>query len=836
MTQSGLRTAQGAEVPLLGVEVVGEVVAGHSRVKVRQRYRNGEARAVEAIYVFPLPSAGTLVGFAMIANGRRMDGVVKEREAAFRAYDDAIAAGHGAALLEQERKNVFTASIGNLLPGEETLIEVEYVERVHADQGAIRWMIPTLVAPRYVPGTPAGDRTAHGAAEPTDRVPDADRISPRIGEVAYGLRLDLTFDLGAELEIESPSHRVVVTRSNGKTRVAFARDEVALDRDVVVIARGVAAGPLVSIAADAKDGVIALTIIPDLGAGRAPLRHDVCFLIDTSGSMAGASIDEARAALRLCLRHLREGDRFNIIAFNSGFTRFAPQPAPFGQRSLDDADAWVRALHADGGTELLAPMLDAVNQLPDGIIVLLTDGQVANEAEILKKVLGARRRARVYAFGIGTNISDVLLRDLAERTGGAVEQIHPGERIDEKVVAQFARALAPRVENLKVIWDGVDVSELAPAEPPTLVDGEPWTVFGRVTGYGSGKVELRGSLDGQAFHLSAPIDLRETTSRPGLAKLWAAARIAELEAVDVSPQRAERMKERIVALAVVHQVACQYTSFVVVEERTGERRMSGQPETRAIPVNAPAGWDMFDNKKVPAGEKQKRQRTMMYPPIVGGAPMQPPAPAPKPAPPMTMSVSGGAGRHEAGRAIPGNGPQSPALSAPAKSPFVESPRDSGIQLSEDETAMDALSIASAGFAAHVRAAEPTPSTDPVVEILGRQLASGLWDEPGQRGGDDARVARATARTLLALHDLGVDASHALHGSLIKKAVAALLGLAGKLAPREAQLAVGVAWLVSLGGRSRREAEALAGKTAALAALTPFFADEEALRRRVDSLM
>ena len=131
-------------VPLLGVEVRAEVMAGHSRAVVRQRYRNDEVRPVEAVYTFPLPTRGAVTGFAMTVNGRSLVGEVQEREEAFRQYDDALSAGHGGALLEQERPNVFTANVGNLLPGEETVIEIEYTEPLSAEEGAVRWSLPTL--------------------------------------------------------------------------------------------------------------------------------------------------------------------------------------------------------------------------------------------------------------------------------------------------------------------------------------------------------------------------------------------------------------------------------------------------------------------------------------------------------------------------------------------------------------------------------------------------------------------------------------------------------------------------------------------------------------------
>ncbi len=519
--QCGLTSKEGAAIPLVGVEVGGEVLGAHARVLVRQKYRNTEKLPIEAIYTFPLSSQATLVGFRMTCDGREAVGVVKEREAAFAAYDEALASGHGAALLEQERPNVFTASVGNLLPGEETIIEVEYLERVQADEGALRLMIPTLVAPRYIPGAPGGDRTMHGWADPTDRVPDADRITPPLGDVHYGIKLDLTFDLGRALEIESPSHAISVVDVDGKPHVRFAHETVSLDRDIVLVARGLGEQTLTTLALHKADATyFALTVVPDLsGLGRRAPRQDVVFVIDISGSMEGASISEAQAALRLCLRHLREGDRFNVIAFDDRYDLFAKTPLPVTQKTLEDADRWVSALATRGGTEILQPLLEATRQTPDGVIVLLTDGQVGNEAEIVEQVLAKRDRARIYSLGIGTNVSDWMLRELGRRSGGAVELIHPGERIDEKVVAQFARAVAARVEEVKVAFPDLDVGEQAPAEKPPLVDGEPWVIFGRIESGARGSCRISGQLDGKPFELEVPIDAREASSRPVIVKL-----------------------------------------------------------------------------------------------------------------------------------------------------------------------------------------------------------------------------------------------------------------------------------------------------------------------------
>ncbi|WP_224248562.1 VIT domain-containing protein [Hyalangium gracile] len=859
--QCGLFTRDGAQVPLQGVEVTGELLGGHARVRVRQRYRNAERRPVEAVYVFPLPSDGTLTGFSMECNGRKVQGVVKEREEAFRAYDDAVTAGHGAALLDQERPNVFTAQVGNLLPDEETLVEVEFLQAIQVEEGSVRWMLPTLVAPRYIPGNTQGDRTGHGTASPTPRVPDADRITPPIGHVAYGLKMDLLVDLGRPVVVESPSHALKLEKDGQKVRVKFATGEVALDRDFVLTVRGedtsTSLTTLVTHRQGENPGTFALTVVPDLleMAGVAK-RQEVVFVVDTSGSMEGASLPQAQGALRLCLRHLREGDRFNIIAFENSYRTFAPEPVVFTQKTLEQADRWVAALHASGGTELLQPMMAAVQGAPDGVVVLLTDGQVGNEEEILRAVLGARKTTRVYSFGIGTNVSDVLLRDMARQTGGAVEFIHPGERIDDKVVAQFSRALAPRVTELEVRFEGVEGAELAPAELPPLVDAVPWTLFGRYPTPGLGKVTLKGRSGREPFSLTVPVDFSATSDRPAVEKLWAAERIRAWEGAELDGRRAQRMKERIVQLAVAHQIVTKYTSFVVVEERTGDRRASGQPETRVVPVNAPAGWGMFGTEKQEEKDiavdgrgfgraqsqgmpqkSRKRATTGSFPAVggmaPGGAPPPPPAAAPSrsaPAPVAaapgrpSFSVSGIVGevrREVAERVLEAAADLERMIkgkSAPAPEP-LESAK---AEMLDDGYASEEP------FAEHEEA-----SGADVTALLSRQLASGLWAGTGT-GPEPVRQARATALALLELLRQGITSNHPLHGAQVKKAVDALLALASELTgvPEVAELALGVAWLAAAGPRTRGR---IAQAAQPLAGLSACIGDEAKLRQHVDTL-
>ncbi len=792
MKQTGLHAADGAAVPLRGVDITGELLGAHARVTVRQRYLNTEARAIEAVYTFPLPSEAALVGFAMNVAGRRIDAVVREREAAFRTYDDAIVQGHGAALLEKQRDEVFTATAGNLLPGESVDVEVSYLQRLHRDEGALRWVIPTLVAPRYIPGTPHGDRTGHGTSAPTDRVADADLVTPPIGDARYGLTLDLALHLGRALRVESPSHDLAVEHDERTAHVKLAATSVALDRDVVVIARGVGDGPTAGLVAHCEGqgrGFFSLGVLPDLfDAERALAPRSVVFVLDESASMEGPSIREARKTLRACLRHLRAGDRFNIVAFSGHASWFERRLVPFTPATVEAADRWVISRQADGGTDLLAPLVAAVEMVPDGVVVMLTDGQVGNESELVGAVMAARRTTRVCAFGLGTNICEGLLRDLARRTSGEVEFVHPGEKVDAKVTAMFARVAAARVTGVRVVFEGVAASELAPGSAPDLVDGEPWSVFGRYEGAGEGFALITGTRGTEPYLLEVPVRFPAEASQPALPKLWAAERVRDLEGAAITdPRRASAMKARVVAIAVEHGVASRHTSFVLVEERTGDRVGNAAPETRVVPVSAPAGWAMHTSPvKSGIARWDPVARVVVYESVGASSSMRCPPPRRTGA---WVEVKVSAGR-------PGS------------------------------------SMARPMVAGRSMAAAPPPAQG-VVEAWKALLQAQLTGD----NGDDVARMRSMAEALSTLVREGVTATHPTYGPQMRKAVAALVSLvAGGLgSPALAAWALAACALAADGERAALAVEQAAAARGSLPGFTAVASDPAALRRELYAL-
>lgn len=630
----GLITQQGNPVPLERVSLGGEILGEHARLTVRQVYRNVESVPIEAVYVFPLPPEAALAGFRVAVDGRELHGELMARDTASEAYQEAVAAGHGAALFEMERPGVHTLSLGNVLPGSTVEAEVELLLRLEVREGETRLKIPTLVAPRYIPGVPQGGRTGDGVAPPTNRVPDADRITPPVGEAPYRLDLDLELLGGEGTTVESPSHGVVVREVEGRRRVAFELPGEPLDRDLVLVVRGQSekgtareATAWVSARGGERTVAIALPCPVTSPAEERPVEPsapnaipnnslDIALVVDVSGSMAGASLEQAKRAARLCLRQLRRGDRVFLLEFDTQLYPFSRGPVDWSPELLERADRWIEGNRGGGGTELGAALEAAVAALaedtalggsPDAAVLVLTDGQVGQEEEIYRRLAAKKGAPRIASIGIGTNVVGTLLERLAKATGGAVEEIHPGERIEPKVVAQFARLAARAWRDVKPVALPEGLDRLAPAVPWTLVEGESTTLFARLDGALPKRLELEGRWGKETRRWTVELRPAPGGARPVLERFHAALRVREMEEKlagiptrDLAPgtaaKREKALRKELEALSIASGILSTATAWVAIEERAESERTDGLPATRVVPVAAPKGWAMFEEE------------------------------------------------------------------------------------------------------------------------------------------------------------------------------------------------------------------------------------------------
>jgi hypothetical protein len=590
---TGLVT-DGAPIPLQGVSVEARLQDLATEVTITQRYRNAEANPIEAVYVFPLQEGAAVCGFEAWIGPVHVVGEVKERDEAFEAYDDALAAGHGAYLLDQERPDVFTASIGNVPPGAEVAIRIRYVAEATLEGDAIRFALPTTVSPRYAP---AEDRAGVGR-------PPAEEVNPPLAwRVPYGLSLTVTLDMPSAIRaVASPSHPIALAMEGARVTVELGEGVSALDRDfVLLITLAEPHIPRVWLERDGENGyVAALAFQPQFETEAAPA--EIIFVLDRSGSMGGSSIHEAKNALQLCLRSLHEGSRFNIVGFGSRFEMLFPESRPYTDASLRAATRAVAAMDADlDGTEILAPLQAVLAMAPHPEVprqlFLITDGQVTNTEAAIGLLRKHAATTRVFTFGIGRGASQHLVRGLARAGNGAAEFIYPGERIEPKVLRQLTKALAPALTDVRVDWGGSRVTQ-APSQVPPLFAGSRTFLYAFLPEGTPQTVTLRAR--GAAGPVTFPLTLDAATATPGrlLATLAARTLIRELEdqASESAGRRGslqrrgqpDRLTAEIIRLGTTYQLCSSHTSFVAVERR--ETPVAGDLQLRKVPVLLTHGW------------------------------------------------------------------------------------------------------------------------------------------------------------------------------------------------------------------------------------------------------
>jgi Ca-activated chloride channel family protein len=582
-------------IPLVGVSVEALLKDFSARVVVSQRYQNREERPIEAVYVFPLEEGAAVCGFEAVIDGVRVVGEVQEKEKAFETYDNAMAEGHGAYLLDQERPDVFTASIGNIPPGREVLVRITYVAELTIEEKAMRFALPTTVSPRYAPQE---DQQGVGRTPAETLNPDKALVVP------YGLTLTVDLDMHAPLRsVASPSHPISVDTNGARGRVTLGGRAAALDRDFVLnVQLAEEVGPWARVERDPRGRYVGVvSFVPAFEVQEA--AAELIFVVDRSGSMQGTSIEEARNALQLCLRSLNPGTRFNIVGFGSRFVSLFSESRTYDDASLQEASRHIQQLEADlGGTEILPPLESVFARPADPErprqLFILTDGQVTNTEAVISLVRRNSGAARVFTFGIGAGASHHLVRGMARAGGGSAEFIAPGERIEAKVLRQLRKALVPAVSDVSLDWGGLKVTQ-APHHVPPCFAGGRLVAYAFLDSPQSADVTLRGRTSEGIVEHQLRLDPERAEDGALISVLAARTLICDLEE-GMSPlhdrrgsrqergQGADAVKEAIVRLGVEHGLCSKYTSFVAVERREGST--TGDVQLRRIPVALTSGW------------------------------------------------------------------------------------------------------------------------------------------------------------------------------------------------------------------------------------------------------
>lgn len=550
-----------------------------TEITVTQRYRNPEATNIEAVYTFPLPLDGVLLGFEIEIGDRRLAGVVVEKAEGERRYEEAITDGDAAVLLEQAEPGLYTASVGNLLPGEAATIRFRYGLLLRWNGDRVRFAMPTTIAPRYGDSASAG-LAPHQAPEYTF---DAERTFS-LKVAVRGLLKDARFN--------SPSHSVSVASEADATIIALA-GAPAMDREFVLEARSSrpeAAGALV--ARDLDGWVAVASFRPEIPASSDAQPRSVKIVVDCSGSMGGDSIAQARVALERILNGLRDGDHFEIIAFGNSQRALFGHEALVSETTLSQARRFVRTLDADlGGTEIGAA-LEAAYHIPGEAslprdLLLITDGEVWNSAEVIMRAKHSGHR--IFTVGVGSAVAEAFVRGVADATGGACELVAPREDMAERIHRQFQRMYAPRARSAVVRWPAPALRSL-PHHIEAVYEGDTVHAFAWFTEMPKGRVSLDVTLaDGHVVTHETEIvphteDRGEATPSEEASPLTLARLAAAQRLLAMGDDKAG------MALALQYQLLSQWTNYLVVHVRPGAEKAEDLPKIVRVPQVLAAGW------------------------------------------------------------------------------------------------------------------------------------------------------------------------------------------------------------------------------------------------------
>jgi Ca-activated chloride channel homolog len=628
-----------AVCPLKHTDVKAEISGFLSRVNVTQEFENPFNEKIEAVYTFPLPQNAAVDDMTMVVGDRTVRGKILPREEAEAVYEAARNNGRTASLLNQERPNIFTQSVANILPGEQIKITISYVEHLKYEAGSYEFVFPMVVGPRYIPGTPAAGNKGNGFAPDTERVPDASKITPPPApegmRAGHDISLEVTLDAGMSIDaLDSKTHDINVVRPDDRRARVTLKEEATIPNKDFVLRYDVAGkkiqDALLTHASD-KGGFFTMIVQPPERVTVEDVTpKELVFVLDTSGSMSGFPIEKAKETMKLALDNLYPSDTFNLITFSGDEHILFPEPVSATRENLRKAQQFLESREGSGGTEMMkairASMDPSDAQDHVRIVIFMTDGYVGNDMEIIGEVQ-KHPNARVFAFGIGSSVNRFLLDSMAKYGRGEVEYL--GLNGDGSAAARrlHERVRSPLLTDISVDWNGMPVADVYPKTIPDLFSAKPVILTGRYTGSGHGVIRLKGKMSGRDFVREIPVDFSKSEPQHDvLATLWARTRVDDLMSRDFKGAQQGNMQEdvkhAVTQLGIDYRLMTQFTSFVAVEEMIVTD--GGKPRRVDVPVEVPEGV----NRAAVFGEDRKDSNSIAFGRGGSGQYVNNPAPRP----------------------------------------------------------------------------------------------------------------------------------------------------------------------------------------------------------------
>lgn len=570
-----MKTAQSRRVCLQGADVHIDIHDYLARTRMTYNFLNDEDENIEAVYTFPLPIDGVLTALYIKIGEREMYGVAVDKSQAQEDYEQTVSEGDTPIMMERIDLGLYCLNVGNILPGEQVVVTIEFMEVLTLKANEVRYELPTTLAPLY--GNPA-ERGLEPHQYPVNDFLVDNRMT---------IKIDIEGCL-ADADILTPCHKTCMTKEDGRACLTFSAPTTSMDRDFLMVFHSEDLPRAFAISAPDKDGYVVLAGFTPSFSTAAPARS-IKIVVDCSGSMDGESILQAKEGLLRILDQLRPADHFNIILFGSSSTALFNRQQPAEEKQLTAARAIAKSMAANmGGTELADALVKALaSTSPEGLaedILLITDGQVWDMSSFAKKIV--KQKHRIFSIGVGPSIERGGLSSLSSQTFGKAIFVSPHEDMGKKVFQHFKRMTLASKERPILGFDGLTPLDLEPRNQGPIFNGDMALTCAWFSTLPQG---ISFSLKTPDGPISLYTSIRKDKDISDLHRFTAAIKIR-----NVPDQQAS-------SLAIEYNLASPYTAYIAVLKREDAEKSTLLPKLQKIAHNIPNTWGGIkrDNIQMP---------------------------------------------------------------------------------------------------------------------------------------------------------------------------------------------------------------------------------------------
>ena len=542
--------------------------------RIDQVFRNPYDRELEGTYIFPLPEDAAISDFAMYVNGEKINGQILEKEKARRIYEDIVRRMKDPALLEYIGRNMFKARVYPIPAKGEKRIELVYHQTLKYDAGMVRYSYPL----------------------------DTERFSPTpLEDVSVSVEIKSKTPIK---NVYSPSHDIDLKRETHRAVCGYEEKDVTPERDFVLYynlsEKDVGLNLLSYRPEESEDGYFMMFVSPG-EVKSSPIKKDIIFVLDTSGSMQNGKLDQAKDALEFCINSLNDGDRFNVISFATTVQALQEKMLEASGENRDKALEFVKQFRATGGTNINEALTTAVKMFSESkrpsMVVFLTDGQpTVGETgieDIVRNVESANKtEARVFIFGVGYQVNTHLLDKLAEDNRGLPEYVTPEENIEVQVSSFYSKISEPVMSDIGIDLGDIETYDIYPRQLPDLFKGTQLVLTGRYRNCGHCAIRLKGFVNGEekkmVFENTFP---RKNERNDFIPRIWATRKIGYLLSEIRFKGEKKELVDEVISLSKKYGIMTPYTSYLVTvpgEDGTSRDVVRRDPGNRLMPQASPA--------------------------------------------------------------------------------------------------------------------------------------------------------------------------------------------------------------------------------------------------------